>query len=253
MPMRMPVPSRPVGPDSIRGHIGQMIGWRPSFLNGRNHPAIADSRLTSVDQNGTLTCTYTALLSVSSIGGRMKRHGPFMMTVLAGWLLSGCAATGCKVGLNVAELETDYATVAEDARIGPIAGIFGTVPLRNDLAMSLELLVSVQGATGPYSYEAELVYIEVPVLLRTSVSGSAFYVGAAPAYFVRGEEKSDLFFNELSSWVEEFDLGIVVGYEHRAGQLLVDLRYCWGVTDIVKDDDRAATNRALSVMVGRVF
>lgn len=188
----------------------------------------------------------------------MKRFLILMSPACAACLLCGCLAGapvsgGYKVGLNVAQFVSDDISAGIASRPGFVGGLFRTTSTGGGLALGFELLLSMKGATDPSSdYEAALYYVEMPVLLRTSVRGPAVYVGLAAGYLLYAAEGFG-YLQDITEYVEPLELSFVAGFQLSSGSFLFDVRRTGGLTDIIKEEGRSATNRAYSVMIGMAF
>jgi len=180
-------------------------------------------------------------------------------------------AYGVKGGINLAtvsfdpELPVDYGL-----RLGIVAGAFVSLPLGSRLAVQPEALFSQKGAAvdaDGVDATLRLDYLEIPVLLKYSLSGARtpgrhcvfVFGGPAVAFKIRaeasatfGEETID---DDVDEDIENVDLGVAFGAGVSFGRVTIDGRYTLGLSNISTDEEEAgkARNRTLSVLAGFRF
>ncbi|MBI4455358.1 MAG: PorT family protein [Acidobacteria bacterium] len=186
---------------------------------------------------------------------------------------------GVKVGANAARLpalETHEgpggAEVDSGLRLGLLAGAFVAANLNRYLAIQPEALFSRKGTRleghteDPFPVEASvrLDYIEVPVLVRLSISRRprAAYLIAGPAVgFSVGTDvrvqisARSLPERDISEEIKNTEVSFVLGGGVQLRHLLVEGRYTQGLTKIRDQSpgQKAARNMALSLIAGFRF
>ena len=175
---------------------------------------------------------------------------------------------GVRVGLNLANLSgNDVSDLGDtDMRSGLVVGLFGVVPLHQNIAFQPEVLFSQQGAKfddGSDEATIKLDYLQIPLLarFRLGMSPSApVYALFGPSFgfrtnaevAVNGDTIDDN--DEFEDQTESFDIGLVTGIGVNAGPAVVDARYMWGLRNIDKTGDGSdVKNRVFSISVGFRF
>ena len=189
---------------------------------------------------------------------------------------AGAAAQERNVG---GKLGPSFATVAfepeegggYDYRVALAGGGFAVLPLARRVALQVEALVAPKGgrlydeetaATGAVL----LHYLDIPVLMRVRGPRSgarSFYAFGGPYSGIRIGAKREVSAlaggirsgvkQDMSSEVERFELGLVVGAGVDIGRrLVVDGRYSHGLTGLNTDksDGFRIRNRTFVVMAG---
>lgn len=167
---------------------------------------------------------------------------------------------GVKAGVNLSGITG--VSVRSDMRLGYTAGLFGQVNTCVDgLGVAAELLVSSNGAVGGGEKAVwEETYINLPIMATYRVwNNLSVKAGVQPAILlgasVGGISTTAAGANNLQN---SFDLSIPVGvsYAFDLG-LIVDLRYNFGVTNIIKAESQPLFgklyNSALTLSVGWRF
>jgi hypothetical protein len=175
---------------------------------------------------------------------------------------------GVRVGLNLANLSgNDVSDLGDtDMRSGLVVGLFGVVPLNENIAFQPEVLFSQQGAKledGSDDATIKLDYLQVPLLARFRLGmspsapvhalfGPSFGFRTNAEVDVNGETIDDN--DEFEDQTESFDIGLVAGIGVNAGPAVVDARYMWGLRNIDKTGDGSEVkNRVFSISVGFRF
>ena len=155
-----------------------------------------------------------------------------------------------------------------------VFGAFGAWDFNPKLGLQIEALYSQKGLKLEFAndegavirHETRLDYLEFPVLIRTNLPASdtvtvRLFAGPALGFKVshdftttvdgQAEARNDFAFKPR-------DVGLVIGGGVRFGQVLVDIRYNWGMTNILVSDEpirdpslrEEMRNRTFGVMVG---
>ena len=175
---------------------------------------------------------------------------------------------GVKAGVNFASLppeEDEHPDIPP--RLGPVGGVWVRTAPANRFSFQAEGLFSEKGTHWNFSpdvsIEIRVRYIEIPLLARADVGGSAsttrvFVIGgAAPAFKLSARARSEFFGEEgtrdAGRNIEPFDLGLVGGFGVEFGRGLIEARYTHGLLRINTDDNEPndrLNNRVFSVTVG---
>jgi hypothetical protein len=183
---------------------------------------------------------------------------------------------GGKAGVTVAS--PHYETPAENPgygnRVSASGGGFFVQPLAGMLALQLEGLYVSKGGevaqkdTLDTTLTLMLDYVEVPALARVtfvrSTSHSVYvFGGPAPGFRVSAKHRTSVGRPirqgetvDIHSDVELFEFSVLAGAGVDIGSHgVVDARYEWGLTNVVKGvaDEDGVRNRAFSVLVGLRF
>jgi outer membrane protein with beta-barrel domain len=175
---------------------------------------------------------------------------------------------GVKGGVTNATLDiqaTDL-IISPSARIGAEAGVYVTHKLFGPIDGQIEGLLSQKGTVlkdDPRfagDVKVRITYLDVPALLGYRVALSrrtALHALGGGVFSFRISDKQLEGSQELEEGVKQAftstDVGLSVGGAISFGQMLVDVRYVWGLTNINNDVDRdelTVRNRTLSVTVG---
>jgi hypothetical protein len=176
---------------------------------------------------------------------------------------------GVKGGVNVGteRFEGEDGGPSLDWRVGGVAGVFVTFPVRSWLELQPEALYSMKGARlnmDGVESSVLLDYLEVPVIARVTRRGGGplhYFVAGGPTVAVRLRARSRTKFGsateeiDISDELERLDFGVAAGGGIGRGRLVVEGRYTLGLKDIDKDrsDTVTVTNRTISVTVGLRF
>lgn len=153
---------------------------------------------------------------------------------------------GAKGGLNVANVGGDDVT-NNNALARFYLGGFANVAVNEKFSIQPELVYSQQGANfeiGSFDADAELDYLNLPVMLRYNVV-ETFYFEGGPQL---GILLDDNFGGDVES--TDFGLGLGLGVELPI-KLGFNLRYNLGLTDVV--DGASIQNRVFQVGVNYRF
>ena len=183
---------------------------------------------------------------------------------------------GGKAGVTVSAL--DYQTSSDNPgyhnRVAASGGGFFVQPLIGVLAVQLEGLYVSKGAeiaskdTVDTTGTLKLDYIDVPALARvtfvraTSHSIYAFG-GPVPGFRISAQHTTSVgrpirsgATVDIKDTVEFFEFSVLAGIGADIGSHgVLDARYEWGLTNVIKDvtADHTARNRAFTVLVGLRF
>lgn len=174
---------------------------------------------------------------------------------------------GAKAGVNVSTLRiqaTDL-ILSPSNRLGAEAGVYVQRRLRGAFGLQIEGLVSQKGTIiDDPRFGGELKvrvnYLDVPVLGRYQLTLSprtTIHFLAGPVFSFKVGDKQQIGSEVLEEGEKQVftsgDFGLSVGGAVTIKNILVDVRYVFGVANINDDLDRdelIVRNRALSVSVG---
>ena len=171
-------------------------------------------------------------------------------------------------GYNMASLEGDDVEDV-DSRSGFDIGGLIQIPMGDMITIQPEVHYSQRGASAEEDgegFEYALDYIHVPVLLKAGLPLAEgfdfdFLVGPSFAFNMgcelQPEEGDNVECEDAGLEVKGMDFGIIGGgsfaWAAGPGDLLVDVRYDWGMTNIIDEDDVDVKNTALQFLVGYAF
>lgn len=143
--------------------------------------------------------------------------------------------------------------------LGAQAGAGGSiVSISDNLGLGAEAGISMQGAKWEemgYSGRLDLLYINVPVLLRYQ-SPKGFYgeAGVQPGFLISAKDKYDGGSFDYLEEMNKFDLSIPIGIGYEFGNKIgIGFRVVPGLSDITADEDEKDTNFVLSLGVSYKF
>jgi len=175
---------------------------------------------------------------------------------------------GVKGGVTSATLEIEATDliISPSKRVGAEAGVFVTRKLFGAFEGQIEGLASQKGTIikDDPRYAGDLkvriTYLDVPALLgyRFALSPkTAVHALAGGVFSIRLHDKqlegSDVLEEGVKQAFTSGDVGLSLGGAVSFRQMLVDVRYVWGLSNINDDVDRdelTARNRTWSVSVG---
>lgn len=146
-----------------------------------------------------------------------------------------------KIGMNIADL-TDVDD--SDVRIGLAVGAEAEYQATDIFSVSAGLIYSMQGCK--YSDDGvketlKLDYINVPILANVYVAkGLAVKLGIQPGFNINAKYKAEAGGVEAEAKVDDaktIDFSIPVGISYEYKNFVLDGRYNWGLTKVVKDLD----------------
>ncbi len=142
---------------------------------------------------------------------------------------------GFKGGVNFATLNGDDVDDNLDGRTGYHIGAVAQISLMETIAIQPELIYSAQGID-----DLDIDYLNLPVLFKLKFAGIAS-VEAGPQF---GFVVNDSF--EVGE-PESFDLSGAVGAGVEFGGFFGQIRYNFGLTDVVEDAEAKNSNFQISV------
>ena len=156
-----------------------------------------------------------------------------------------------KVGLNLANITGKEVF---DSKIRPaiVAGVEGEYQVADIFSLSAAVLYSQQGVKIKGADKSrQLDYINVPVLANVYVvKGLAVKAGAQIGFNVRHKEKIGGVTDDLSN-VNKVDFTIPVGLSYEFYNVVIDARYNWGLTKVIKE--HKVRNSVFQFTVGYKF
>jgi opacity protein-like surface antigen len=160
---------------------------------------------------------------------------------------------GVKLGLNIANISGDI----EDNKslFGANLGGFAEIKLSDKLAFQPELLFSMQGS----KYEdiaTKLNYINIPLLAKYNLN-EKFSVLAGPqiGFLMSAKLKDSTKSVDIKEGFNTTDFGLNVGAGYNVTEnILVDARYNFGLSNILKDADGfSQKNSVFQLSIGYKF
>lgn len=163
-----------------------------------------------------------------------------------------------RVGLNVADLTNGD---GNKARTGFSAGVELEYHFSDILSLSMGAMYSLQGCKNKYYANTNLTnkldYINIPITANVYVAkGLAVKLGVQPGFNVRnkttgllGDLSKDSY--KSNSGVRSFDFSIPVGISYEFYNFVLDARYNWGLTNIVRNTDHK--NSVFQLTIGYKF
>ena len=188
--------------------------------------------------------------------------------------MSQSLTKGFKGGFNSATLGgADAKNPDPTAKSGFAAGVFFNLSLPGPISIQPEVLYTQKGAeaaVGSITAKYELVYVEVPVLLKFNIPlapGSPvkpnIFAGPAAGFLLTAKVKSGSQELDIKDETTNVDFGLALGagldIDLVALTLTVDARYTLGLATIAKNEDPTThtkadvKNRVMSVNVGIAF
>jgi hypothetical protein len=184
-------------------------------------------------------------------------------------------SAGVQGGINISNVSFTAGDPEEGvpdfkSRTLPVFGAFVARDFNEKVGLQIDVLYSQKGTKASitdgidtFTFEATVHYIEVPVLIRANFPGSGsmkgrVFGGPSFAFDVSDDTKTTFngveFDDEEETEFKSTDFGFVIGGAVQFGKVFVDVRYNWGLINIVDDDsgDEAKT-RTFSIMVGFQF
>ncbi len=150
---------------------------------------------------------------------------------------------GFKGGLNLANINLEVAgnDIDTDSRTGYHIGAVLQLGLGDTFILQPELLYSAQGTK-----DFDIDYLNIPVLAKLKFA-KIFSVEAGPQFgFVVNDGVKDAFLSTVES--ESFDISGAVGAGVEVGPVFGQIRYNFGLTDVVDGFD--GKNSAFQISVG---
>jgi len=187
-------------------------------------------------------------------------------------------AVGFKVGATISKVSFTPETGEDDATsIDSVTGFLAGVTFRKDftpiVGLQIEGVYAQSGAKlnftdGVETFRAEVGvdYIQVPVLVSVAAmhnDNSSLRIFVGPTFSFKASDDFKVFVNGTEFPLEpgdeqEFnsvDTGITLGGLVGIKQFFVDLRYTWGLTNILKDSTggESGKNRQFAIAFGYYF
>lgn len=198
----------------------------------------------------------------------MKNRAKFLVTTIIGIITAATlsaqtttsttreAEFGVKGGFNMSNMYTENAD-DENIIYGFNAGVYGTFPLTEHIAIQPELYFTTKGSELDYnnnfvtgSAKFRLEYIQLPVMIKFNLTDNFnVHFGPYGAYLVGAKIKSENdqnifeFEEELNTDdFEKFEFGLSLGIGFDFDPLSIGLRYDYGLTTVGKEQNIMGTN-----------
>ena len=163
-----------------------------------------------------------------------------------------------KVGLNLA----NFTKSEGDIRVGLAVGAEFEYQVTDMVSISAGALYSMQGAKGTEVVNgintpatAKLNYINIPIMANVYVAkGFAVKLGIQPAFKISSSLEGKANGIKASKDIDEiksFDFSVPVGASYEFNNFVVDARYNWGLTEIIKES--SAKNSVFQITLGYKF
>lgn len=199
------------------------------------------------------------------------RSAWFVSMLAVIWLATPSTASaqvGVLVGLNVANVNFDVTdtsvSVNGDSRTGLVAGLSLNVPIQEMFSVEVDALFAQKGTSVTFSEsgftetsKVKLNYVDIPVLGRINVSGSApvgVHLLIGPSFNFKVSEKFDPDEDNDEDQFEKMETALLIGGGVHVGGFRVDLRYGIGLSNIIKDEASdgflTGKNKVFSILVG---
>ena len=184
---------------------------------------------------------------------RMKKLLVSAILLATGFVNAQDVKFGVKLGLNIANISGDI----EDNKslFGANLGGFAEIKLSDKLAFQPELLFSMQGS----KYEdiaTKLNYINIPLLAKYNLN-EKFSVLAGPqiGFLMSAKLKDSTKSVDIKEGFNTTDFGLNVGAGYNVTEnILVDARYNFGLSNILKDADGfSQKNSVFQLSIGYKF
>ncbi|WP_296151695.1 porin family protein [uncultured Flavobacterium sp.] len=170
---------------------------------------------------------------------------------------------GVKAGINYATVTKGNSNISPDGKLGLYAGIFGEIPIVNDLlSIQGELLYSRQGferrqktSEAEYIAEYNFDYLNLPILAKYYIV-KGFSLEAGPQFGFKIHDKIHAPFSTeehpIPQEIDDFDISFAVGTSFQFDEgLFISIRYTHGLKDVIKETE--AKNTAIQVGLGYKF
>ena len=145
---------------------------------------------------------------------------------------------------------------------GFVGGVSFLLPTNRYGGYQIEALFHQKGARNLLRRDdhLSLTYFEIPVLLHLDVAqrdprAVFLLAGVAPAVNLHASYEDEGVKEDVTSDIENFDIGLVIGGGVELRYLTVEARYTWGLRSAFHDGelDGAFKNRAFTIMAGYRF
>lgn len=179
------------------------------------------------------------------------------------------AQVGVLVGLNIANVNFDVAdtslNINGDSRTGLVAGLSFNIPVQSMFSVEVDALFAQKGTEFTLAESGfidtgkiKLNYVDVPVMARFNLSGSApvgVHLLFGPSFNFKVSETFDPEDESgLEDQFETMETALVVGGGVHVSVFRIDLRYGVGLSNIIKDSVTdgffTGKNKVFSILVG---
>jgi hypothetical protein len=190
------------------------------------------------------------------------------------WLATPSTASaqvGVLVGLNVANVNFDVedtsVSIKGDSQTGLVAGLSFNMPIQDMFSVEVDALFSQKGTKFTFSEsdgfvddsaKIKLNYVDIPVLARINLNGSApvgVHLLVGPSFNFKVSEKFDP--EEAADpddSFEKMETALVVGGGVHVSKFRVEARYGVGLSNIIKDSASdgffTGKSKVFSILVG---
>lgn len=207
---------------------------------------------------------------------RLKPYHCWLFILMVIVCASDCAAAGfrgggMKGGVNISNLRGEDAEASNAESItGYLFGAHINFSIAEYVSIQPEMYLAKKGAKGDTLFwegRVELYYIDVPVLirydfLRKEKIASSLFTGPYISYELDANAITELGGREINVDIDElvksYDFGFVIGIEVGMptdwGQVILDVRYAFGMTNLDDTrDDSDIKNSVISIIFGLSF
>jgi hypothetical protein len=142
---------------------------------------------------------------------------------------------------------------------GFVGGVSFLIPTSKAGGYQMEVLFHQKGARNLLRRDDHLAltYLEIPVLLHLDLvqrdpQGIFLAAGVAPAFNVHASYEDEGVKEDVTSDIENFDIGLVISGGVELRDVTVEARYTWGLRSAFHDGELEGTfkNRAFTIMAG---
>lgn len=160
-----------------------------------------------------------------------------------------------KVGANFAFLTGDEKY--SDVKIGVAAGAEALYMIDDMFGISAGAMYSQQGGKGKVvgvDYTISADYVNVPILANAYLApGLAVKLGVQPGFKVAEKLKAGSVEADTERF-ESVDISIPIGVSYEMSNIVLDARYNWGVSNMIKNSDNVKmNNNVFQVTLGYRF
>ncbi len=182
------------------------------------------------------------------------------------------AQFGIKAGVNLSYINGNNDIVSNrESRVGFEAGLMYKIPVKEDwLSIQPELLYIQKGGVfniNQISIEADLDYIEIPVLLVYNLLGGVLAMEVGPQFSFLTKVNYQVYEDNNPTFTDTdldnynlFDFGLTVGIGLELEIVMIELRYSIGFLEIEKGFtyggqfyDPSSNNFNVQFLVGYIF
>lgn len=181
-----------------------------------------------------------AALALSSVGA-------FAQQAVGTWSVTP------KVGMTIANLSGDVN--GAKAKVGLVAGAEAEYQITDMISVTGGAFYSMQGAKGKddsgFGEKLNIDYLNIPILCNVYVAKNfAVKLGAQLGINVNADAKTGNLTMDVGDNIETVDLSIPVGLSYEYQNFVIDARYNWGLTNIVKGADDSVRNSVFQITLG---